>query len=304
MRTSLAIAFALLTALANAVGLVSQHRASTGAPGRGWALVAHLARQPLWLLGWAAMAGSLVGQALALHFGTLSLVQPLLVTELAFALVLRRVSFGQHLRPAAWGAAGLTILALSGFLTALAPRASAAVPTPSRWVVASAAVAAGAGVSALLARRGRPVRRAAGFAIATALLWALEAAFIRAATAELASRGVSGLVTTWPLYAMIACGVLGILGEQAALHVGPLQVSQPLIVIVDPLASVALGIGLEHDQLRHGTVAVVLAAVAFLAVAAGVVRLTRVVPDHLGPVERLAATPPGGLSASSPPDVA
>ncbi len=292
VSTSLAVLFALVTALANAIGLIAQHRASTTAPGRGWALVAHLARQPLWLLGWVAMVGSLVGQALALHFGSLSLVQPLLVAELVFALILRRLFFAQHLPARAWVLAATTTAALAAFLIDLAPHPGSVATSPVQWTRAVLLIAVGVGFGVAVSWRRSPRRRAGGLAIATALLWALEAAFIRQATGVLVASGVGGLLSSWSLYATIACGAAGLVSEQSALHVGPLTVSQPLIVIVDPLASMALGLGLEHDHLRGGPVTLVVAALAFVVVAAGVTGLTRAVPDHLGAVERLAPEPP------------
>ena len=92
---SVPIVFALLTALCNAFSVTAQHIASTADPRRssGWRLV-HLLlfRNPLWLLGWLALAGSFLFQALALHGACFSVVQPLLVTEPIFALMLRRFS--------------------------------------------------------------------------------------------------------------------------------------------------------------------------------------------------------------------
>src|SRR5487761_2071065 len=84
----MAVLFGLLTALANASAVSTQHVASTSGSGHrsGWQLFLFLLRQPLWLLGWVAMACSLIFQALALHFGPLSVVQPLLVSELLMAL--------------------------------------------------------------------------------------------------------------------------------------------------------------------------------------------------------------------------
>jgi hypothetical protein len=45
--------------------------------------------------------GSYVFQAVALHNGPMSVVQPVLVTELVFVLVLRRVWIGQDVTRAA-----------------------------------------------------------------------------------------------------------------------------------------------------------------------------------------------------------
>jgi hypothetical protein len=88
-----AVIFALAAGFSNAVNVLTQHKASISAPTRveGWRLALYLPRQPLWLLGVAAAVGSFAFQALALHNGPMSVVQPLLVTELVFVLVLRRV---------------------------------------------------------------------------------------------------------------------------------------------------------------------------------------------------------------------
>ena len=74
------VAFALLAALGNAVNVITQHIASTSDPQRstGWRLVVYLFKNPLWLLGWVALLGAFVFQALALHAGQLSVVQTLL----------------------------------------------------------------------------------------------------------------------------------------------------------------------------------------------------------------------------------
>ena len=87
------IVFALLAALSNAVNEATQHIASTAAPRRssGWRLVVYLFRNPLWLFGWVALAAAFVFQALALHNGLLSIVQPVLAVELVFMLLLRRL---------------------------------------------------------------------------------------------------------------------------------------------------------------------------------------------------------------------
>jgi hypothetical protein len=57
---TLVVVFALAAAFSNAVNLITQHKASIGAPRRekGWRLALYLPRQPLWLLGAAAAVGS------------------------------------------------------------------------------------------------------------------------------------------------------------------------------------------------------------------------------------------------------
>ena len=51
-------------------------------------LIRRLVRSPLWLVGWFTNLFGFFVQAAALHFGSVALVQPLLVTQLLFALPL------------------------------------------------------------------------------------------------------------------------------------------------------------------------------------------------------------------------
>ena len=120
------ILFALLAALCNALNVTTQHIASTSDPkkSKGWRLVVYLFSSPLWLLGWVALAGSFLFQALALHRGQMSVVQPLLVTELVFVLVLRRLWIHQAIRPITWWSAALTCVMLSLFVAMSEPRAA------------------------------------------------------------------------------------------------------------------------------------------------------------------------------------
>ena len=71
------------------------------------------------------------------------------------------------------------------------------------------------------------------------------------------------------------------LEKQAALHVGPLSVSQPFIVIVDPVVSVALGIWIYHERLRDSVAPLAIGVTAFAVMCAGVVLLTRTAPDSM-----------------------
>ena len=250
---ALALLFGLATALANAAALITQHIASTRSPTppRGIGLVAFLFRQPLWLAGWVALAGSLIFQTLALHFGPLALVQPLLVGELVLALLIRRLCLGQAISGRAWTAAGFTSLGLTGFLILASPSAGSE-PSTSRWFWSGLLCLIIVGMALLVGWRGSPARRAAAFALATAVLWATEATLIKAVGDQWSRVGLGGMVTHWPLYAFIVVGVAGLVCEQTALHVGPLGVSQPVIVLADPLASVLLGVSLFHETLRSG----------------------------------------------------
>ena len=138
-------------------------------------------------------------------------------------------------------------------------------------------------VLAAAGRVGSPVRRAAVFAVAAALTWDLEATFLKTATQTLATSGIGGMLMNWPVYAFIAATVTGTLLQQAALHVGPLSVSQPFLVITDPFASIILSIWLFDERFTYSPAKITVAFLAFAVMAAGVTMLTRTAPQDLTP---------------------
>ena len=76
-----AIVFAVLSALSNAGSAVLQRLAAvdrTSEASSLWRTAIDLVRQPLWLLGAVFLIGTFGFQALALYFGPLSVVQPVL----------------------------------------------------------------------------------------------------------------------------------------------------------------------------------------------------------------------------------
>ena len=273
------IVFALLAALSNAVNVTTQHMASTADPRRsGWRLVLYLFRSPLWLFGWVALGGAFVFQALALHDGLLSIVQPLMAAELIFALVLRRFWLHQSILLITWGGAALTCVGLGVFIVAGEPRGGRPTPASHHWIAAAVACGAAAAVLAALAQRGSASWRAALYASAAATVWALVATFIKTTTDTLTQFGVAGMFTHWPVYALAVAAVAGTLLQQAALHVGPLKVSQPFLVIVDPIVSIALSVWLFAEYFTSNVAVLAIAAAAFAVMCAGVVLLTQTAP--------------------------
>jgi hypothetical protein len=125
------------------------------------------------------------------------------------------------------------------------------------------------------------VRRAALYATAASITWALMAAFIKATTDLLTASGPVATLEHWPLYALVASGVVGSVLQQAALQVGPLSVSQPLIVVVDPAVAIVLSVWIFDERFTVGLVRRIIAAVAFCVMALGVTVLSRTAPSDL-----------------------
>jgi hypothetical protein len=288
----LTVVFALAAAFSNAVNVLTQHWASIRAPKRekGWHLVRYLLRQPVWLLGWIAALGGFVFQALALHNGQLSVVQPLLVTELVFVLVLRRMYIHQDVARTAWYAVIVVCVSLALFLAVAEPTGGAVNPETSDWLSSLLAFGGAIALFTLGGMRGSPVRRAASYAVAGGLAWALMAVFIKATTDTLASFGVLGMLERWPVYALAVSAAAGTVLEQAALHVGPLSVSQPLLVVINPLASIGLSIWLYSENFTRNPGRIAAALLSFAIMAVGITVLSRAAPQNLTPSPSAASS--------------
>jgi hypothetical protein len=298
----MAVLLALLSACATSVNLVLQRDSSSAAPpeARGWRLVPYLVRDRRWLLGEAVWVVAFSLQALALHVGRLSVVQPVLITQLVFTLLLRRFASRWPVRPAAWGSAVLVCVSLALFLVAAEPRGGDASATTAAW---GWALLTGCGVAVLaagLALRGSPGRRAAGFAVAAAVLAAVEATLVKQATDVLSTRGLLVLLSGWPVYVLVLVGSMSGLFVQAALHVGPLTVSQPLLVVVNPLASIALSIWLFGEHFTRTPATLVLGGCSFLGLVAGTVLLTATGPRAPRPASPGAEPAAPGAGPDAP----
>jgi len=304
----IAVGFALLGAFSQALASVLHRMTNAADDGRRplAETVRHLVRQPRWLLGTVAMAGTFVFTALALYFGTLATVQPILVTELIFTLALRAFWLHDTVPGRTWGAAGILCAGLFGFLVAARPQEGHGNPSATAWVVALSTRGTVIAVLVLLSRWGSPARRAALLGAAAGMMWALDAAFVKAATDALAADGWIGMLAHWPIYAVVVSGVAGTFLLEAAFAAGPLSASQSTLLIVDPLASIALGVELFGEQLSSSAVAITFQVVFLGVMFAGVVLLSRWAPPSMEAHGKRSPrtvpvggpTPPGG----APPD--
>jgi len=114
-------------------------------------------------------------------------------------------------------------------------------------------------------------------------------------TDTLTQFGVLGMFTHWPVYALIVVSILAELLNQTALHVGPLSVSQPFIVIVDPIVSIVLSVWIFAEVFTENPLRLSVGIMSFAAMCAAAAVLARTTPatmDH-GPA---ATSPPPGRS--------
>lgn len=298
------VLFSLLAACSNALNVVTQHVASIGDPrgSKGWHFVRYLVANPLWLFGWVALAGAFVFQAIALHNGPMSVVQPLLVTELVFALVLRWLWRRQQIRALTWWAAAGTCASLALFLATSEPSGGSTLPSSKAWVSASATMIGAAAVLAVFALKGSAARRAALTGASASVLWALVAALMKATTDTLTQYGVGGMFTHWPVYALAVTGLIAELLNQVALHVGPLSMSQPFLVVVDPIVSIVLSVWIFAETFTENLPRLAFGSLGFAAMCVSLVVLARSAPatmDAGPPAAKPDGATGGVVSASS-----
>ncbi len=273
---TVAFILAVMASFANALSSILQRIAVQNAPGESAMrldLVRYALRQVIWFGGLALIGAGFVLQAIALRFGTLSSVQPIVTTELLFLVLILGVWFRAHLGWREWGGTLAAAGGLATFLAVAAPGGGNTVPGPAGWSAAFVVVGGGVAVTCLLGFSGPRWFRATMFGIAAGLMYALAAALTKQFT-TLVTDGWGHVFTTWSPYAMAGCGLFGLFLTQSALHAGPITASQAMITIVDPLASVLLGVWLFHDHLTIGTWQLGVELASMVAVFAGIALLS------------------------------
>jgi drug/metabolite transporter (DMT)-like permease len=267
-----AIVLALAAALCNALATIFERMGVETAPQDAvmrWKLMAHVLHRPIWFLGLLSMTGAFLFQAAALSRGGLTVVQPILVTELLFLVVILRVWFG---RPLGWREAFgcvATVAGLAVFLAVSDQGGGNAVPRASDWVEVIVACAVGIAVSIALASRGSRSWRSAWYGAAAGMSFALCASFIKSATNLLSHGGVAYLMQHFQPYGVAVAGGLGLFLAQCSYRAGPITTSQASLLIVDPIVSIIIGVELFGDNLRGGKGALALDAVALAVMCGG-----------------------------------
>lgn len=238
-------------------------------------LMTHALRKRGWLIGFGLMLCMFVLQASALHFGQLSVVQPVGTSELIFLVVILVTVF--H-RSVGWrellGVAAI-VTGLGGFFAAASPAVGTGEPGGRAWLAVSVAgVTCALGLVA--ASRGGPRWwRAAALGAASAVLFAGNAALTKTLTALLRDGGWLHVFENWDPYALALTGVCGLFIMQSALHAGPIAASRTTSVIVNPLASIVIGVTAFGERLRPGPEFATLDIAALGVMCAGVVVLIR-----------------------------
>jgi drug/metabolite transporter (DMT)-like permease len=230
-----------------------------------------LVRQPLWLV---AIGGTVVGfalQVVALRYGPLALVEPLLVCDLIFAVLITSYQ-RRRSDPIILGGVIATAAGVAGFL--VIGRPSAGQSTVSFFVVLPLAVGLAACVAGCLmvARRHNGLRPLA-LALACGICYGTAAFLVKLVVSDV-SGGLAHLLTDWPIYALALVGPVGFVLNQDAFQQGTLL--SPVLAIItacDPVVSIALAYLWLNEKLSSSPAAIAGQIISLVVMITGIVVL-------------------------------
>ncbi len=253
----MSIIFALLAAMSNALATVMQRigvEASGGAnsvnsdSSKSSFKFTNLLKSSVWLAGLGLMTASFLLQAIALAFGNLTTVQPVMVMELLFIVIILWFWFDHQIDKHDILSVFGVIVGLGLFLGFSFGQRGNLHPDLDDWM---AVIGGGLGVilvSLLFSTKGSRSFKAASFGVAGGTAFAVTAAFIKQ-VAEQWPHGIVYILSNWQGYGVAVAGMAGLILSQHALDAGPVAASQSALLISNPLASIVMGVYLFGNHL-------------------------------------------------------
>jgi drug/metabolite transporter (DMT)-like permease len=270
-------ALTLVAALLLGVGFVLQQHAAEQAPQSHFLspkLIGDLFRNRLWLAGIGAMIAGQILAAWSIGNLELSIVEPLLTTNLLFALILAVPLSHQTVRVTE--VAGALLLIAGEGLLELARSAQPigqSFGSFSHWP--AAAVIAGVAAIAVQGGRHRSRYRATLTGLGAGLVFGIQDALTRQTLQILKFHGLSGVMQSWSIYCLVATGAVGVLLMQNAFNAGPLHSSLPTITAGEPVAGILLGIAVFGDRVSLTPSSLAIQAGGLFALVIGVILVAR-----------------------------
>ena len=280
-----AVVTALASALVLGVSAVADQRSTKRVQTRRalspWIIV-DLVRQPLWLI---AVGANLVGfalQVVALAFGSLALVQPIVACDLMFSVLIGRFLWRRpSVKPSNMtlmltGVAATTV-GVAGFLAIGQPSGGSTQAPLGILPPLVIGIVVVVGGCLAVAARNRTLRPLA-LALACGVNYGVAAFLIKLVTSEFGG-GPAQVFTDWPIYVFAVVGPAGYILNQNAYQQGTLLAPvQAIISAADPIISIALGIGWLEVRLRGGPLAIAGEVISLLLLTGGIVMTAYHVP--------------------------
>jgi drug/metabolite transporter (DMT)-like permease len=217
--------------------------------------------QWVWLLGLGAQVVGVVLQAAALDRGRVSIIQPLLVTTVIWALPLGYFLTHQAIGAREVTGAAIIVVGLALFALFGDPAGGVDNAPASDWVASILVIGGACAALLLFANRGSMSTRAALLGTVAGLLYGLSATLMKPVVEGLHTDGVGHVVAGWEFWVWAAAGIVGFLFQQLSLSTGRLVPSVASVSVANPVVSVMLGALVLQERLEksppwHAVVAV------------------------------------------------
>lgn len=294
LSNALAVVFALASAIVIAWGTVVRQRIVEQTPS---AIVRTAVQNPLWWMGTCAAVIAYGLQIIALGFGTLLLVQPMLVLSLMFTLSLAAWYQGRRLSAAetTWS---LILTAAVAVLVVLGKPADGVVRPPLDAWLPALSFGVGAMILCALASAWWPAHRALLLGVVCGGIYGYVAVLSKSVVDIFITEGLGSLLGDWTLYALILSAGTGTVVQQYSFHAGPLKHSLPAMTIVEPIVAFSLGYAVLSEKFQVTSIGGwVLMGAALLAMVTATSFLAQQ-PVNASPKVTHAAAPARSSSAS------
>lgn len=270
----MALVLGLAAAGFTGLGFMLQQRAAYEEPlGRmlRLGLLWDLARKPLWLVGIGALVAGQILAGLALSVADVAQVEPLLATNLLFALVIGRIFSKENLTWAEWLGGLLASGGVALFLAVGSPQGEEpAGPGSVRWL--GAALVLGVALLLVVAGRGFSLHvRAMLLALGAGMFFGVQDALVRGVL--LRTDGFGAIVVTWQPYVLVVVALVGFVLVQSAFDAAPLRVSLPAATVAEPLTGIVLGVVIFGERLRVSPGPLAAEVIGLTAMVVGIVIL-------------------------------
>jgi drug/metabolite transporter (DMT)-like permease len=277
-KTDIAILLALGAAFFIAIGEVIHHRSAhevTAEPVGHLELFVRLLRDRQWWIGSAVSALGFGLQAAALGFGSVLLVQSLLVTALLFTLLINARLTGNPVGRTQWMWAVMLAVAVAVIVTVGNPTAGQSRGALQVWTVVIAVMAPALALCVVGARvwAGRPVA-AVLLGVVSGSLWGVFAVLTKGLVDQL-GRGLWAVLAMPESYIWAAVAVAATAWQQFSFRAGSLAASLPAMTVTEPLVASALGMVVLGETVRPGEdgwVALIAAVVTLVVATAALAR--------------------------------
>ena len=249
MAATLALVAAFLFALAAAL----QQKGALNLPTISLADPMSLVRlvgEKTWLLGTIALFTGYLFQAAALDRGRLSIIQPLLVTTVVFALPLGYFLTKQHVGRREVLGAAVIIIGLGLFVYFGDPAGGKENASNAQWAIAIALISVVSILLLVFGGGGGLSMKAAVYGTVAGILFGLSSALTKP-TLDYLHESVGTMLSHWECYALAVAGVLGFVLQQVSLGTGRLAPSVATVSVANPIVGILIGVLLFDERLSR-----------------------------------------------------